>query len=78
MQQVINEDDEILRELKKKLGDEVHKAVTTALIELIEYNASGNYVISELWNFNEGRKASLEEVIQYVFKQWKTDKRNQR
>ncbi|XP_073105568.1 factor of DNA methylation 5-like [Elaeis guineensis] len=73
--QVINEDDEKLRDLKCQLGDEVYKAVTAALNELLEYNASGNYCISELWNFKEGRKASLGEVIQYIFKQWNTNKR---
>ncbi|KAG1366382.1 putative factor of DNA methylation 5 [Cocos nucifera] len=73
--QVINEDDEKLQDLKYQFGDEVHKAVTTALNELLEYNASDKYIISELWNFKQGRKATLEEAIQYILKQWKIRKR---
>ena len=61
--------DEKLLALKKQLGDEVYKAVTTTLMEIKEYNPSGRYVIPELCNFMERRKAILKEFIQYILKQ---------
>ncbi|OVA17855.1 putative domain XH [Macleaya cordata] len=68
---IIDENDEKLKELRHEWGKEVYDAVTTALLEINEYNASGRYPVSELWNFKEGRKASLKEVIEYILKQWK-------
>ncbi|PUZ50145.1 hypothetical protein GQ55_6G036500 [Panicum hallii var. hallii] len=74
-EQVINDEDEKLVSLKEQLGEDVYKAVTTALLEINEYNASGSYVVSELWNNKENRKASITEAIQHVLKQWKAQKR---
>ncbi|KAK6153771.1 hypothetical protein DH2020_013410 [Rehmannia glutinosa] len=74
-QTVLKEDDESLRGLKEEWGDEIYEAVTTALKELHEYNPSGCYVVPELWNFKEDRKATLKEVIGYIFTQLKTLKR---
>lgn len=73
--EVINEDDEKLKKLKEQWGDEVYQAVTVALKELNEYNPSGRYVINELWNYKEGRKATVKEVVNYIFKNLKTLKR---
>ena len=69
MQEVVNDDDLRLRELWLEYGDDVCNAVKTALSEVNEYNPSGRYVVSELWNFQKGRKATLKEVLRYIFQQ---------
>lgn len=74
-QKTIDKEDEKLKNLKDEFGDEVYNAVTTALWELDEYNPSGKYPISELWNFKEGRKAPLREGISYLLKQLKLQTR---
>jgi XH domain len=71
LQEVVDEDDPQLRKLWLDFGDDVCNAVKTALVELNEYNPSGRYVVPELWNFKEGRKATLKEVLQYIIKQWR-------
>lgn len=73
--EIINEDDEKLRNLKQEWGEQIYEAVVTALKEINEFNPSGRYVISELWNFKENRKATLKEVISYIVKNIKTAKR---
>lgn len=75
IQEIIDGGDEKLRSLKEEWGDEVFAAVTTALKELNEYNPSGRYVIKELWNYKEGRKATLKEVFAYVIASIRTSKR---
>lgn len=74
-QEMIDEEDEKLNELKNEFGNGVHLAVSTALLELNEYNPSGRYTVEELWNFKEGKRASLKEGILYILKQLKTHKR---
>ncbi|XVF75325.1 hypothetical protein PTKIN_Ptkin13bG0178600 [Pterospermum kingtungense] len=66
---IIDEDDEKLKALRNEFGDEVYEAVTNALLEINEHNASGGYVVSELWNFEKDRKASLEEAIQCLIQE---------
>ena len=52
-----------------EFGPEVYKAVTTALAEINEYNASGCYIVPELWNFKDGRRATLAEGTTFLLKQ---------
>ncbi|KAL2935801.1 Factor of DNA methylation 2 [Bienertia sinuspersici] len=73
--EVINEEDEKLKNLKEEWGDEVYKSVIVALQELNEYNPSGRYVVNELWNYKEGRKATVKEAVSYIFKNLKALKR---
>ncbi|KAL8128920.1 hypothetical protein V2J09_018075 [Rumex salicifolius] len=68
----IDKEDEKLKLLKEEYGDEICKAVIVAFKELNEYNPSGRYIISELWNFN---KATLKEVINYILKSMNSHKR---
>lgn len=69
LQEIVDEEDEKLKNLKEEWGHEVYEAVITALLEMNEYNPSGRYKVEELWNFQLGRKASLTEGIQYLLKQ---------
>ena len=55
-------------------GDAAYKAVADALMEMNEYNPSGRYVVPELWNFEEGRKARLQEVIKCMIEELKSYK----
>ena len=74
----IDEDDGELKELRNELGEAAYNAVVKALLELEEYNPSGRYEVPELWNFKNGKKASLAETIEYIIKQWKTLKGKRR
>ncbi|KAG9152927.1 hypothetical protein Leryth_012547 [Lithospermum erythrorhizon] len=75
VESVIKEDDESLQKLKEEWGDDVYNSVTRSLKEVEDYNPSGRYPVPELWNFKDTRKATLKEVINYIFKQIKTAKR---
>ncbi|CAN4080582.1 unnamed protein product [Withania somnifera] len=52
-EEIIDEDDEKLKELRADYGDEVYQAVLTALNELNEHNPSGRYPVPQLWNKKE-------------------------
>lgn len=78
MQEIIDDEDEKLAGLKNELGDDVYQAVVTAMMELNEYNPSGRYSVKELWNYKEGRKATLKEGASYILKQWKVLKGRRR
>ncbi|GKE12813.1 factor of DNA methylation 1-like protein, partial [Tanacetum coccineum] len=66
--EIIDENDEKLKNLKAEWGTGIYDAVVAAFKELNEHNASGAYVVSELWNFKQNRKATLKEVISYILK----------
>lgn len=70
-QAVIDDEDEKLKDLKKTYGEGVYKAVTTALTEINVYNPSGGYVISELWNYEAGEKATLQDGVTVLLNLWK-------
>lgn len=72
---MIDKEDEKLKTLKEEYGNEVYKAVVTALIEMNDYNPSGRYAVYELWNFKEERKSTLKEGVSYLLKQLKLYKR---
>ena len=74
-QRVINDEDESLMIMKSEWGDEVYNLVVTALTELNEYNSSGRYPVPELWNFKEGKKATLGEGVNFMERLCKTNKR---
>lgn len=63
---VIDEDDTKLKGLKKSFGKAAYNAVVVALKEMDEYNPSGGYPTSELWNHKEKRRATLKEGIQFL------------
>ncbi|KAL1217333.1 Protein INVOLVED IN DE NOVO 2 [Cardamine amara subsp. amara] len=73
--EVIDDRDEKLRELKEDLGDGPYNAVTQALLEINEYNPSGRYITTELWNLKEDKKATLEEGVTCLLEQWEKAKR---
>ena len=68
-QEIIDEEDERLKGLRNEHGGDVYKAVTDALKEMNEYNPTGGYCVSELWNFKEGRKATLTEGVKQILKE---------
>jgi hypothetical protein len=66
-QEVINDDDAKLKFLQKEFGYDVCDAMKTALMEMNEYNPSERQPILEFWNFGKGRKATVEEILMFVF-----------
>ncbi|KAK4755666.1 hypothetical protein SAY87_009423 [Trapa incisa] len=74
-EEFIDEEDEKLKNLKREWGEAVYEAVVVALKELNEYNPSGRYVTTELWNFKDNRKATQKEAISFIVKSCKSSKR---
>ncbi|CAI8618368.1 unnamed protein product [Vicia faba] len=65
-QEIIDVADKKLNGLKRSVGKAAYNAVVAALTELNEFNPSGRYVTSELWNNAEDRRATLQEGIQFL------------
>ncbi|KAH9624198.1 hypothetical protein KSS87_008275 [Heliosperma pusillum] len=72
--EVINDGDEKLSDLKREWGDDVYNAVKNSLKEINDYNPSGRYIVTELWNNREGRKATLQEGVSYILNKWKENR----
>lgn len=68
LKEIVDEDDEELKKLKVEVGDEAYQAVVTALLELNEHNPAGRYPVPELWNYKQGRRATLKEGLSLLFK----------
>lgn len=75
VEEIIDENDEKLKELKAEYGDEVYQAVVTALNELNQHNPSGRYPVPQLWNKKEKKTASLNEGVEFIMKQWKSHRK---
>ncbi|OIV95626.1 hypothetical protein TanjilG_23857 [Lupinus angustifolius] len=73
--EIIRDDDEKLIGLRSEIGEGAYNAVVTALKEINEYNPSGRYISSQVWNYGQGRVATLQEGVQVLLKQWKSYKR---
>ncbi|CAK9169675.1 unnamed protein product [Ilex paraguariensis] len=67
--EIIDEEDTRLKFLKNDLDNKAYMAMAAALLEVNKYNPSSRYAVSELWNYNEGREATLKEGVSYVLKQ---------
>ncbi|PWA44273.1 hypothetical protein CTI12_AA528010 [Artemisia annua] len=67
----IDEDDNHMKELRSQWCEQAYNVVANALLEMNKHNASARYVGSVLWNFREGRKAHVKEVIVSLINQLK-------
>ncbi|KAL5054082.1 hypothetical protein RYX36_034764 [Vicia faba] len=65
-EEIIDVADKKLNGLKRSVSKAAYNAVVAALTELNEFNPSGRYVTSELWNNAEDRRATLQEGIQFL------------
>jgi len=74
-QEIIRDDDEKLNELINDLGEGAYKAMVQALSEINEHNPNDQYLTSVLWNYKEGRRATLKEGVQFLLNQWIVRKR---
>ncbi|VAH72421.1 unnamed protein product [Triticum turgidum subsp. durum] len=67
--EVIDDNDPKLSNLRFQYGDRVCNAVKDALRELNKYSPDERCIMNEIWNFREGRKATMTEVITCILEQ---------
>ncbi|CAN6936639.1 unnamed protein product [Brassica oleracea] len=63
--EIVDDEDEKLKNLSEEFGEDVKNSVKIALKELNEFNPSGRYAVPTLWNFAHGREATLKEGIKW-------------
>ncbi|MCD7448563.1 hypothetical protein HAX54_044167 [Datura stramonium] len=68
---MIDKEDKNLQHLREEWGCEAYSAVVIALTEIKEYNMKRSTMTHQLWNFEEGRKATLKEAILLMGKKLK-------
>ncbi|KAM0896604.1 hypothetical protein ACQ4PT_023082 [Festuca glaucescens] len=73
----IDVDDDKLQGLKMAWGEGPYNSVISALVERKEYNADGTGGVFDVWNYKEGRKATLGECVDCIFDNVKKFKRYQ-
>ena len=66
--------DNHMKELRSQWCEQAYNVVANAFLEMNTHNASARYVESVLWNFREGRKAHVKEVIVSLINQLKAAK----
>lgn len=66
-----------MKDKKKEWGAEVYYTVVTALTEMNEYNPCGRCPVPELWNFAQGRRATLGECVEFLLGLSKNNKRKE-
>ncbi|PIA27084.1 hypothetical protein AQUCO_08300049v1 [Aquilegia coerulea] len=71
LDEVVDDNDDKLKQLKDAWGEQVYKAVCGVLSEINEYNPSTRCAVPEIWNFKDDRRARLKEVIEYLLKKLK-------
>lgn len=76
-EEVIDVDDDKLKGLKMAWGEGPYNSVISALVERKEYNTDGTGGVFDVWNYKEGRKATLGECVDCIFDHVKKLKRYQ-
>lgn len=78
MQEVFDEEDELLKQVREEAGEEAWEGVKTAMLELNEYNPSGRCPVPELWHQKENRRATLKEGAAFILRQLRLQKKGMR